>query len=95
MHDQHTLPGWPEEPPYEPALRDQPQVVHHHHYPAPPPARSGPDVRTVLAWTAVGGVSVAALLAVALAAVGIGLAAVALGILALVLRGIWRDLRKR
>ncbi len=36
----------------------------------------------------------AALLAVALAAVGIGLAALALDILASVLRGIWRDLRR-
>ncbi|MHA6759789.1 hypothetical protein [Streptacidiphilus sp. PAMC 29251] len=83
----HMLPGWPEEPPYVPAVRKQPQVVHHHHYPAPPPV---PDVRTVLAWTAVGGVSVAALLAMAmaLAAVVSGLAALALGILALVFRGI-------
>lgn len=106
-----VLPGWPTEPPYTPAPRsdspaawardraeaaryDAPQQVIHNHYYAGP-ARRGPDVRQVLAWTAVGGIVVAGLLAVAMTAIALGLAALAMAVLALVIRQLWRDLRSR
>lgn len=101
------MPGWPVEPEYVrpawmPAPRQQAQAqpyggqqptVINNYYAAPPATRRGPDVRQVLAWTAIGGIVTAALLAVATAAIALGLAALALAIMALVLRGLWRDIQ--
>lgn len=78
---------------YEAARYGQQHTVINNYYAAPPAQRRGPDVRQVLGWTAVGGIVTAALLAVATAAIALGLGALAMCVLALVVRGLWRDLR--
>lgn len=71
----------------------QPAAVHHHHYPPAAPARRGLQPGEVLGWLGVAGAAAAVLLAVAVSAVAIAVSAVAVAILALVLRGIWKDIK--
>lgn len=80
--DGRPVYGWPREQP--------PTVVHHHHA---APARRAPQPGEVLGWLGVAGAVAAVLLAVAVSAVAVALASLAITILALVLRGLWKDIR--
>lgn len=95
MGDLEPLPGWPEEPPYEPratghrpggVMPDPGRMVIQNYYAAPvAPVRRGPDPWTVLGWMAVAGVVTAVVLAVAVAAVAIAVAACAVTVCVAVL----------
>jgi hypothetical protein len=66
-------------------------VANHYHA----AQRRGPDGRQVLAWTAVGGIVTAALLAVAATPIALGPGVLVMCVLALVVRGLWRDLHRK
>jgi hypothetical protein len=88
------MPAPQQQAPMQPYSGQQPIIVHNH-YATPRPHRRGPDVRQVLAWTAVGGITTAALLAVAARAIVSGLAALTMCVLAHVVHGLWRDMQRK